>query len=80
MNATPGKNHWNTYRATHAHLDEQESLLEPRQAAQIHSRKTTDRHRADAIEQRIDIGDVKVGVGGIENPGAYQGSECTAFE
>lgn len=67
----PTSIHCGTYRATHAHLDEQQGLLEPRQSAQIYGRKTADRHRADTIVQAVDIGDVEVGVCGIENPREY---------
>ena len=54
-----------TYRAPHAHLNEQQDLLPGRQLAQAHCPKTTDRHSADRVVQRIDVLDRIPSVGGI---------------
>lgn len=64
------------YRTAHAHLNKQQSLLEPRQPAQVHGGKTADGHRADTIEQAIDVGHMEVGIGRIEDAGEYQRREC----
>ena len=42
-----------TYWATKAHLNEQQSLLEGREAAQVHGRETTDGHSTDAVEEAV---------------------------
>lgn len=54
-----------TYRASHAHLDEQQGLLPGSQLAQAHCPKTTDRHSADRDVQRIDVCDRIPSVGGM---------------
>ena len=64
-----------TYWATKAHLNEQQSLLEGREAAQVHGRETTDGHSTDAIEEAVDIVDMELAIGGVEYSGEYERCE-----
>ena len=64
-----------TYWATKAHLNEQQSLLEGREAAQVHGRETTDGHSTDAVEEAVDIVDMELAIGGVEDPGENEGRE-----
>lgn len=66
-----------TYRASDAHLYEQQGLLPRRQLAQVHRCKSTDRRSADRVVQGIDVRDRIPSVGGIYDDGANQGSERT---
>jgi len=64
-----------TYRISNAHLNKQYPLLPPRQRAQIDSGEPTDRHGADTVEQRIDVGYPISAIAGIEYPRKDQGGE-----
>ena len=57
-------------------MDEEEDLLEGRQAAEVDGGEAADGHRADTVVEAVDVVDVELAIGGIEDAGEDEGREC----
>ena len=58
------------------HLDEEEDLLNGRQAAEVDDGKAADGHRADTVVEAVNVVDVELAPGGIEDAREDGGREC----
>ena len=61
-----------THRVSYAHLDKQYDLLPWRQGREVDRRQSAHDHGANAVVQRIDVGDVRLAIAGIEDGGEYE--------
>lgn len=63
------------HRIPQTHLNEENGLLPSRQAREVHRRKPTDGHGADAVEECVDVADVVLSIARIEYRGEDQWGE-----
>jgi len=66
-----------TYRASQTHLGEEHELLERRQGAEVDRGQSAHCHGSDATEQTVDVRNMILSIGGVEDSGEDQRGECT---